>query len=122
MLTKKQADSLVGLVAVLAATAFLLIGFLTNAWHVAWLVFLLIPVTAILSGLLSGDKDIGGLITGMVAILATIAYMIMGFVFNLWHPGWLVFMIIPITAIIAGMFTDDKKPDNKPDEQDPGQD
>ena len=31
-----------------------------------------------------------------IPILATLAYLLMGFVWGLWHPGWLVFLIIPI--------------------------
>ena len=31
-----------------------------------------------------------------IPIICTIAYLLMGFVWGLWHPGWLVFMIIPI--------------------------
>ena len=31
-----------------------------------------------------------------VGLLVTVAYLIIGGVYNLWHPGWLVFFIIPI--------------------------
>lgn len=106
MLNKKTADSIVGLVALLAVTAFLLIGFTAGFWQFAWLVFLLIPITAIVTGtLVSGKKDIPGMVTGLVALLAVIAYMILGFAFGLWHPGWLVFMAIPIAGAITGLVT-----------------
>lgn len=29
-------------------------------------------------------------------ILTVIAYLVMGFVFHLWHPGWIVFLSIPV--------------------------
>lgn len=29
-------------------------------------------------------------------ILVTIAYLIMGFEFDLWHPGWVIFILIPL--------------------------
>lgn len=29
----------------------------------------------------------------------TILYLVLGFVFNLWHPGWLIFLLIPILNI-----------------------
>lgn len=105
MLNKKTADSIVSLVALLAVTAFLLIGFTAGFWQFAWLVFLLIPITAIITGMLvTGKKDVAGMVTGLVALLAVITYMILGFAFGLWHPGWLVFMAIPISATIAGLF------------------
>ncbi len=34
-------------------------------------------------------------------VVVTLAYLLIGFLFNLWHPGWLLFMTIPVyyTAI-----------------------
>lgn len=29
-------------------------------------------------------------------IWVTAAYLILGFAFNLWHPGWIIFLIIPL--------------------------
>ena len=31
--------------------------------------------------------------------IASLAYLVLGFFFNLWHPGWLVFLAIPLGAI-----------------------
>lgn len=31
-----------------------------------------------------------------IAIIVTVAYILIGVVYNLWHPGWLIFGIIPI--------------------------
>jgi transcriptional regulator with XRE-family HTH domain len=31
-----------------------------------------------------------------IPVVATLIYLILGFVFDLWHPGWLVFMLVPI--------------------------
>ena len=36
-----------------------------------------------------------------IAILVTIIYLFLGIVFNLWHPGWLIFLIIPIFHVFA---------------------
>lgn len=33
---------------------------------------------------------------GMYPLLITTLYLILGFVFGLWHPGWLVFFAIPL--------------------------
>jgi hypothetical protein len=109
MLSKNMAGSIVSLVALLAVTAFLIIGFTTDGWHLAWLVFLLIPVTAIIVDIAAKKKDMAGLVTGLVAIVATIAYMVMGFFFSLWHPGWIVFLAIPIARIVYGMISGENK-------------
>jgi hypothetical protein len=120
---KKALDSVVALVALLAVTAFLLIGFLSDGWPYAWLVFLTIPVTAVIIDIIQ-KKNVTGLLPGLVALLATIAYLILGFGYQLWHPGWLVFMAIPISAVIAGMFGHeaDKPADGgRPDDSQGGQ-
>ena len=33
---------------------------------------------------------------GVYPVFITFLYLILGFVFNLWHPGWLVFLTIPL--------------------------
>lgn len=33
---------------------------------------------------------------GIYPIFITFLYLVLGFVFNLWHPGWLVFMTVPL--------------------------
>lgn len=45
----KNRNRLVSIMPFLATIAFFLIGYFYNAWHPAWLVFLLIPVTSILT-------------------------------------------------------------------------
>jgi hypothetical protein len=35
-------------------------------------------------------------------LLITIAYLILGFAWGLWHPGWLVFLLIPVYFILLG--------------------
>jgi hypothetical protein len=93
-----------GLVAVLAAACYFLLGFTIGRWDVLWLVFLAIPVTAIIGNIATKNKDISGSITGIVAILAAAAYFILGFSsLHLGDRGWLVFLAIPLTAIIADM-------------------
>ncbi len=105
---KHIVGSITGIVAILAVAAFVILGFTIGAWQWAWLVFLAIPITAIVGGLAAKDKDIPGAITGLVAVLCAVAFFVLGFLYGLWHPGWLVFLAIPITAIIAGLFSKKK--------------
>lgn len=39
-----------------------------------------------------------------VAILCVIIYLFISFVYNLWHPGWLVFLLIPLTFVLLDAF------------------
>ncbi len=40
-------------------------------------------------------------VTAVTPILAILTFLILGFCFDKWHPGWLVFFLVPIVAIIA---------------------
>ena len=47
---------------------------------------------------------------GVVMMVATIIYLILGFVCDLWHPSWVIF---PIGGIICGILGATKKNDHK---------
>ena len=36
-------------------------------------------------------------------LICLIIFLLLGFVFGLWHPGWCVFLLIPLTPIILGV-------------------
>ena len=35
-----------------------------------------------------------------IGIIVIVVYLILGFCFNLWHPGWLVFFLVPIISTL----------------------
>lgn len=81
---------------------FMELGFGYDLWHIGWLVFLLIPMTAILFS--TRLKE------GIIAIspfVSVIVYLILGFGFDAWHPGWLVFLSIPVISILLSAKTKD---------------
>ncbi|MDY0294998.1 MAG: DUF1700 domain-containing protein [Acholeplasmataceae bacterium] len=74
---------------------FFVLGFYQDLWHPGWLVFLAIPMSAIL--LQARLKD------GIVALmpfLSVIIFLILGWGYDLWNPGWMVFLSIPVVAIL----------------------
>jgi len=78
---------------------FFILGFVWQLWNVAWMAFLLIPVTAILvEGF--NKRFRGYVLTPLMPFVALVVYMGLGFGFRLWHPGWLVFLLIPVMAIL----------------------
>lgn len=41
-------------------------------------------------------------ITSITPLLCLIAFLLIGFLGNYWHPGWIVFLLIPIMPILLG--------------------
>jgi len=83
---------------------FFLLGFTVGHWESVWLVFLAVPATAIIADIATKNKDLSGSITGAVAIAAAAVFFVLGFTGGYWHPGWMVLLAIPVTAILTGMF------------------
>lgn len=89
-------DKLTALSPFVALILFFLLGFGLNAWHPGWLVFLLIPITAISTS----EKGVDRL--GPLSVFAAlIAFMLIGTYTNLWHPFWALFLIIPATVTLT---------------------
>ncbi len=39
-------------------------------------------------------------IINVMPFLSLLIYLVLGYVFKLWHPGWLVFLLIPISGVL----------------------
>jgi len=93
-------------VSLLSTIIFLVLGFLTNAWVIAWLIFLIIPVFAI-----GYDQFINKEPTEIVSytpFIATFLFFTTGYFFNIFQISWLFFLLIPVTAIIEEQYTKSK--------------
>lgn len=44
---------------------------------------------------------LAGSIVGLVSLLAVAAFLIIGFTYHIWHPTWMVFLVIPIASILT---------------------
>lgn len=53
------------------------------------------------SNLSAKQKLILSIVGGSSALVATIIYLCLGFCLYLWHPAWIIFMIIPIVPSLA---------------------
>lgn len=52
-------------------------------------------------------------IATVVVLLCTIIYLFISFVYGLWHPGWLVFLFIPIAYALFDVFETNKSTHKK---------
>lgn len=100
---KSKNNKFVAISPFIALIAFFILGFVANQWLYSWMVFLLIPVSAIV---LNGDKGKPlNTLTALTPFIALIIYFVVMAPNNLWHPGWLIFLMIPA----IGVLTDDDK-------------
>ena len=87
----------------LLVVAYLLMGFLGKLWHPGWVLFFISPLYHWVVAVLS-SKRVKGVPTTIAAILSVITFLLLGFLGNWWHPGWIVFFLIPITASFESFF------------------
>lgn len=88
-----------GMATVLLLGGFLAAGLLRGAWHPAWMLLLFIPLVQSAAGAVRNRNPH----EFAFWLLALIAYLVLGFAplfgiadRGLWHPGWVVFLLIPV--------------------------
>ncbi len=98
---------------IIATISFFLLGALADAWHIAWILFVTIPVYYSLISCISARR----FAPFAYPVLATCIYLFIGMQFSLWHPGWIIFLTIPfyypIASAIDRAITNRKKPDSE---------
>ncbi len=71
---------------------YIVLGTFFNAWHPAWLLFLLIPLWgSFASAVRNKNMHIFA-----YPVLATLLFLCIGFFMGAWHPGWVVYLTIPL--------------------------
>ncbi len=104
----------------LATVVFLLLGCVWDLWHPGWVAF---AVASFLDSLIrtvrptkkakkkkaqsrSGvDWDsLNAAFCSIVFLIAIPAYLVMGFMWHLWHPGWLIFVAAAMLCGISSIF------------------
>ena len=70
-------------------------GYFFNTWAYLWLIFLLIPMVAIIR-----HTDGKSKMVALSPFIATIIFYVLGYFFGLWTISWISFLIIPVIAII----------------------
>lgn len=51
------------------------------------------------------ESSVKDKIISVTPILCLIVYLIIGFYKNLWHPGWLIFLLIPLVPMFLNVFS-----------------
>jgi transcriptional regulator with XRE-family HTH domain len=96
-------------VGLLATAAFLYLGIWQNLWHVAWLVFLVVPVFYQLLKMTEAYGLRRKLDNFPMVWLCIAAYLYSGFFHDLWHPAWVIFLAVPIYYSLVALIPKKKK-------------
>lgn len=101
----------------LVTVAYLIMGFVWDLWHPGWLIFVIAAFLTPLLGAINRAKLrpikkkshfgpavdwnlINAAFCSIVFLVAIPAYLVLGFMWNLWHPGWLIFVV---AAVLCGI-------------------
>lgn len=79
-----------------AIIGYLAVGFSIKLWHPTWLIFIAIPAYYITAVAFLQKTEKKMLLTLPVYLYAIIIFIILGLLFNLWHPAWLIFIALPL--------------------------
>lgn len=93
---KKNSGWFDGSFPVLCALIYLLIGFLWNLWHPGWLIFFTIPLYYTFWKDLRKGKGFKKALKEGWPICCALIFLALGCIWGLWHPGWLIFLTVPI--------------------------
>ena len=93
---KNQRDKWVALTPFVATISFFVIGFLLDGFAYAWLVFLLIPMSAIALNTKGISKWVA-----LSPFIFTILFFFLGFAYNLWTVAWVGYTLILPLGILA---------------------
>ncbi|MGS0973544.1 MAG: DUF1700 domain-containing protein [Candidatus Izemoplasmataceae bacterium] len=82
----------------IALLIFFIFGFGYDIWHPTWLVFFLIPMSAIVFSMKEG---IWHLMTAISPFIATAFFILFGFYTGVYNPTWMVFLLILVFAFLT---------------------
>ncbi|GHU72320.1 hypothetical protein AGMMS49992_08020 [Clostridia bacterium] len=85
---------------IIVTGAYLLAGFLFNWWHPGWLLFLTIPLYYTMPDFETMPRR-KALMQFPYPVLVTLVYLVLGCLFDWWHPWWILFLTVPLYYIFA---------------------
>lgn len=100
----KKTEVISGLISLIGLVSYIIFGFIQPyAWSYGWVLILLGPI-------------VGGIINMIhfrnlnkfpISLICVVAYILLGFLsyHKYWHPGWIIFLLIPIYYSIVKIIT-----------------
>lgn len=79
----------------LVVGVYLFAGNVLHVWHPSWLMFLLIPCYYMIAASLKARSFKSFLFMMPVPIVIVMLFLFCGFFLHIWHPTWMLFLLIP---------------------------
>lgn len=95
---------------VVVAIVYVVLG-MTVGWHPTWLVFLLIPIYYHFAGACMTKSQKAFMMAQPVPEVIITVFLVLGVCAKLWHPAWVLFLIIPVYYWLVAVYV--KKPKKK---------
>ena len=93
---------------------YLILGFLCNAWHPAWLLFFTLPIYYHLGGAFCVRRKKAMLLALPIPEVIGGIYVIFGVLYKLWTPYFLILLLIPLYYwLVACFYHDAESPKEK---------
>ena len=113
---KKIGDAICGVIMLSVTAVYLVLGIAFGLWHPLWIMFPVCGTVCLIIYLVTQKrKELKKKLCGIIMMSVAAIYLIIGFVWGFWHPGWIVFPVGGIICAIINLITD-VKDDNGKDE------
>lgn len=80
---------------------YLCLGFVWDLWHPGWILFITIPAYYSIVHYFTGSRRHSFFKAFPYVFFVVCAFLLLGCVWNLWHPAWVLFLTIPVYYPIA---------------------
>jgi len=91
-------------VPLIVTAIYLLMGFCLHLWHPGWIIFFVIPSYYFCAAMCLVEGLRKKLFLFPVTFVCLSAFLLLGFYGRLWHPAWVVFLLIPAYYSLVGTF------------------
>ena len=88
----------------LIVAVYVVCGTVLHLWHPTWLMFLLIPCYYMIAAACRTVTKKGFLFLMPVPIVVVMLFLMTGFGLHIWHPTWILFLLIPLYYWFVAFF------------------
>ncbi len=82
-------------VPIIVIAVFLAVGFGTDIWHPTWLILSLLPIYYWFAAAFKSKTKRAALFAMPIPLIVLVIYLAAGLTAGIWHPTWIMFLIIP---------------------------